>query len=207
MKNKTIIMITFLVTLGVMGNAFAERSPFPPNTKKGVRTNVTLSGAAYSSKEAGIQTQTIKGEVNSVNAAKSAFVLEDKRDGITAMVLTDPKTIASLQPGQTVTVKLRSGSPVAQSVVIAGSEKQRSNNVAPSGRTYYSKEGSVQTKTIVGVVESVNPGKNVFVIKGEGAGTTVLTDSETIASLQQGQMASVKLQLGNPVAVSVVAGR
>lgn len=203
---KTIMIFALLITLGITNNVFAAY-PWPANTKKGVRTNVVLSGRSYSTKEGGIWTQIIKGEVNSVNAEKGVFVIEDKYDGIVATVSTDPKTITSLQTGQMVTVKLRSGSPVAQSVVITSSEKPRSNKAAPSSMTYYSKEGSIQTKTIVGVVESVNSGKNAFVIKGEGAPTTVLADSKTIASLRQGQTASVKLYSGNPVAISVVAGK
>lgn len=206
MKNKTVMIFALLIMLGTTNNVFAA-NPWPANTKKGVRTNEVFSGRAYLTKEGGVPTQVIMGEVKSVLTEKGVFVIEDKHDGITATISTDSQTIASLQRGQMVTVKLRSGSPVAQSVVIAGSEKHRNNNTLPSGRTYYGKEGSVQTKTIVGVVESVNSEKNAFVIKGEGAPTTVLTDFETIASLRPGQRASVKLYSGNPVAVSVLAGK
>jgi hypothetical protein len=211
MKNNTFIILTFLVALGTASNVFAgdiwKNMPHYPYSGAGrAHTNEVPVGSTSYSKEGGVRVQTITGEVKSINTEKKLFVVENRHDGITAIVLTDSQTIASLRPGQMVTVKLRSGSPIAQSVVIAGSEKRRSNNVMPSGRTYYSKEGGIQTKTIVGMVESVNTTKNTFVIKGEGAPTTVLTDSQAIASLHEGQTASVKLQSGSPFAISIAAG-
>ncbi len=204
MKNKTVITLTLLATLGVAGSAFAG-SPFPnkwsySGTKR-TNNNAVLSGTAYSDR----QNRTIMGEVISVNAEKGVFVVEDKRDGITATVLTDSQTIVSLHPGQMVTVKLRSGSSIAESVMVGSSAK---NNAVPVGMVSYNKEGGIQTQTIVGVVTSVNAEKGVFVVedKRDGITATVLTDSQTIVSLHPGQTVRVKLQSGSPVAVSVAAG-
>ena len=207
MKNKQNIIFTVIATFSVAGNAFAGYiwpTTMVHPTRAGAHSTTVLSGAAYSNKEGGVPTQTILGEVKSVNADKGVFVVEDRHDGITATVSTDSQTLASLHPEQMVTVKLRSGSPFAQSVMTESSGK---NSIAAAGMTYYGKEGGIAIKTIVGMIESVNPGKNVFVIKGEGAPTTVLTDSETIAPLRQGQTASVKLHSGSPFAVSVAVGR
>jgi len=81
-------------------------------------------------------------------------------------------------------------------------------NATGIAMTYYNKEGGKHIETIIGDVVSVNPGKNVFVVKDEdtGASTTVLTDSQTIASLHPGQTVTVKLDMTSPIAESVAAG-
>lgn len=211
MKNRTVITLIFLATVGVVGNAFANRTDSDSYYTSGYgysgtpQSNNYTNGMAFSNREGGALTQTIVGVVKSVNAEKHAFVIEDIRDGITATVLTDSKTIASLQPAQMVTVKLRSGSPIAQSVM-AGSSAH--SNAVPTGMVSYSKEGNVEIQTIVGVVGSVNPEKNVFVVEDQrdGITKTVSTDSEVIASLKTGMLVSVKLHLGSPVALSVASG-
>ncbi len=81
-------------------------------------------------------------------------------------------------------------------------------NATSFAMTYYGRQNGIQTQTIMGVVESVNPGKNVFVVhdRDEGKSTTVLTDAKTIASLSKGQTVRVTLNAGSPVAQSVAAG-
>ncbi len=123
MKNITVIIFTFLVTVGVVGNAFANPTDESRFFKNSNRTWVDRNGDSipvggiYYSKQGGVTTKTITGVVIKVNTEKNVFVVEDKHDMITTPVLTDSRTIASLQVGQLVTVKLRSGSPLTQSVL------------------------------------------------------------------------------------------
>ncbi len=205
MKNKIIIILTFLATVGLIGNAFAISltDSLPNNGYSGQPVmSVIPGGSAYSNKAGGVGTQTITGEVGSVNPGKNAFIVEDKYDRITATVLTDSQTIASLRSGQMVTVKLVSGSPVARLVRVRSSV----NTEVPIGMVSYNKEGGVATQTNMGVVKSVNPKNNVFVLENKHCPLTTLasTDSETIASLHPGQTVSVKLHQGSPRAISVM---
>lgn len=206
MKNKTMFMLTFLAVLGAMGSSFAAPTlPQKNYNYSGAgrkHTNEVPVGRTSYTKEGGVSVRTIMGEVKSINTEKKLFVVEDKHDGVTATVLTDAQTISSLRPGNIVTVKLTSGSPVAKSVKIGTSE---SNTPVPVGMVSYSKG----TKTITGVVASVNPKKNVFVIedKRDGITETVVTDSQTIASLHAGQVVRVRLNVGSPIAQSVEINR
>ena len=74
------------------------------------------------------------------------------------------------------------------------------------GSTYSYKENGVSYQTITGVVTSVNATKNVFVVEDQNSktSTTVSTDSQTVATLSIGKTVTVKLQVGNPIALSVV---
>lgn len=207
MKNNTFIILTFLVVLGTASNAFAgdiwKNMPHYPYSGAGrTHTNVVSTGMVSYAKEGGVQTTTIMGEVKSINSEKGLFVLENKHDGITTTVSTDAQTITSLHPGDMATVKLHSGSPVAYSV--ATGSRARSNNAAPMGMITYNK-GS---KIITGEVVSINSNKRVFVVEDrrDKVTVTVLTDSETIASLRPGQIVTVKLPIGSPIAESVAIG-
>ena len=154
-------------------------------------------------KEAGIQTWTVNGQVESLNPAKNAFVVGNKHCSTSAVVSADSKTAAALQPGQAVTVKLLSGNPVARSVMTGSSA---GNTAVPFGKTSYNKEGGVQTRTLMGEVRSVNAVKGVFVVEDKHDGITALVsaDAQTIASLQAGQKVIVKTA-GGQFARSVIA--
>lgn len=80
--------------------------------------NTISSAVTYYDRFAGVQYQTIIGEVVSVNTAKNIFVIEDKDAGTKTTVSTDSQTIASLSKGKIVRVTLKSGSPIAQTVAV-----------------------------------------------------------------------------------------
>gem|GEM_PF-6169206 len=76
------------------------------------------------------------------------------------------------------------------------------------GHTSYNKEGGIATRSVMGQVISLNAGKNVFVVEDKHCITkaAVSTDSKTAASLQPGQIVTVKLRANNPVAQLVSTG-
>jgi len=202
MKNNIIMVLTFLATVGLVGNASANRTiPLPNNgVSRPALISVIPSGAAYSDKVAGVEIQTITGEVISANSDKNVYLIKDRYDNLTATVLTD----APLSLGQMVTVKLLSGSAVAQLV----GPRNSGNTEAPVGMVSYKKEGGFLTQTNMGVVKSINLNNNVFVIENKHCPltTVVSADSDTIASLRLGQTVSAKINLGNPRAISVGIG-
>ena len=206
MKNKILVILSFLAVFGAAGNVFAGRTlpetNYPYSGAGRTHTNVVPVGMTSYSKEGGVQIRTIMGEVRSINTEKGLFIVDDKHDGVTATVLTDANTIASLHPGDVVTVKLRSGSPMAHSVITAS--QARTNNAAPVGKISYTKGN----KTITGEVVSVNANKDVFVVedKRDRITETVSTDAQTIASLRPGQVVTVRLHSGSPIADSVEIG-
>jgi len=76
------------------------------------------------------------------------------------------------------------------------------------GSTTSNKAGGVLYLTITGIVTSVNAANNTFVVEDQNSktSTTVSTDSQTVASLSKGKIVTVKLQQGNPFALSVGVG-
>jgi hypothetical protein len=198
MKNKTMFVLTFVATVGLISNAFAVQ----PNSW--IR-NDGYSGQSVQSviptgkvvKLGGIQTLT--GEVIS-GGSNNSYIVKDQYDGITVTVLTD----SSLTLGQVVTVRGRVGSSVAQLVTV----KSPRTTEVPVGMVSYNKEISGLTQTNMGLVKSINTKNNVFVIENKHcpATTIVSTDNDTINSLRLGQIASAKLHMGSNRAISVSAG-
>ena len=88
MKNKTWIILTFLAVLGTASNSFADRKIFGPT--------YPYSGAG--------RTHT--------DVVPMGMTSYSKEGGV------QTQTISSLHPGNMVTVKLRSGSPIAESVEV-----------------------------------------------------------------------------------------
>ncbi len=90
----------------------------------------------------------------------------------------------------------------------AGSSTTSAVSDQAIGSTTSNKAGGIAYLTITGVVTSVNTANNTFVVEDQNSktSTTVVTDQQTIASLSKGKTVTVKLQQGNPFALSVGVG-
>jgi hypothetical protein len=73
------------------------------------------------------------------------------------------------------------------------------------GSTSYYRMAGGSYLIITGVVTSINTSKNAFVVEDQNSKTsrTVLTNAQTVATLSKGKIVTVKLQQGNPFALSV----
>ncbi|MDE2222614.1 MAG: hypothetical protein KGK03_06045 [Candidatus Omnitrophica bacterium] len=194
-----------MVSVGLIGNAFASRLGPVPNGYTGETVTGTVTGeTTYAHQIGRTLIRTVKGEIVSLDPGRNAVIVKDQYDKLTVTAMTDPQTMASLQLGQTVTAVQPLNGTVAHLV-----EARAVNTHVPFGMVMYNKEAGVVIQTNTGVVATLNPAKDVLVVENKHCEltTSALVDPQTMASLHPGQMVSVKMQMGNPRALSVMAGK
>lgn len=76
-------------------------------------------------KKAEVATQVTQGSVTSIDAAKKEIVVKDEKTGQDKTFVVSEKTAAALKAGESVKVKVKTGSNVAETVKVVNPESKK----------------------------------------------------------------------------------
>lgn len=102
MKKKTIIIFLVMTFMGFVALSFAQ----PPKASE-------------------VKTQTIRGEIVSIDTANNQIVIKEANTGVQKTIVAEPKTIASLKVGERIKAEVKAGSSKAENIKVVKPKKAK----------------------------------------------------------------------------------
>jgi hypothetical protein len=81
-------------------------------------------GSAKSGKKIWTKSEMTKGEIVSIDSVKNEIVIKEKATGTDKTLKVDPKEVAMLKVGETVKVRIKPGTDIAENVKEMASKKK-----------------------------------------------------------------------------------